>query len=215
MSEIASQCLAATAVWATTVDKMSRAESPAGEGAVVLALSALQIRSTLLRPRLVVMTGDGADVVAAAGGLLFDLATGGWDVTALISRADEERALRVLGVSTLNLEAALSIKAHKPGPRAVLVCPGLYNSDQRVRLRMQSRLGADEVNFLWWDQLINLGPDVPRYPVQHTLSVAAHAFKAQAMASLGVTTVTPGDPESFYCTRPDTGQTLLVAAGDV
>lgn len=135
-----------------------------------------------------------ADVVRFAGGWLFDRVMAGWDVMVLTADPGDWRPLQILGVHPLDLEWALSLPLRGPQPQCVAVDAELYASDERIRDRILEVLdqGRAEVRFWEGDRLdADPGPGT----VQHRLSVAACAFKAQAMAAAD----TP--PVSYHLTE--------------
>lgn len=141
-----------------------------------------------MRYRLDVVAPSVADVVGAAGGWLVDRVMAGWDVTVLISGSyapDELRPLHILGVEIGDLESAMALWERRPHPQTVAVAADLFSSDERVREGVLGALeqGLTEVT-LWgetWPAELDATVDV----VQHELSAAARAFKAQAMTALG------------------------------
>lgn len=152
----------------------------------------------VLRHHLVVITPSMLDAVRFAGGLLFDRVMAGWDVTVFTADHADARPLRILGAHAVDLDAALASPIRTPKPRALAVDADLYASDPRVRKRVLEALdgGLSEVR-IWGDQCPkDLGDLVSS--VQHRLSVAARAFKAQALAAaVDVPVVSIDDTEEF------------------
>src|SRR5215472_8180892 len=135
-----------------------------------------------LKPRLVAIAPGAAEVVRYAGGWLFDKVLSGWDVTVITTQSPDRRPLRILGVGDATLEHALSYPAAGSCCAAIAVSAELYDSDERVR-GVGNEVPAD----------FGTGAD----PVAHRLSVAARAFKAQAMAAAAVCGEGPTDTEVF------------------
>ncbi|MGW0160748.1 hypothetical protein ACWDUN_15690 [Mycobacterium sp. NPDC003323] len=140
-----------------------------------------------MRYRLDVVAPSVAEVVRNAGGWLVDRVMAGWDVTVLISGDGDGdiRPLQILGVEIGDLEAAMQSWEERPHPQTVAVAADLFVSDARVREGVLGALdqGLTEVT-LWgesWPQELDSTVDC----VQHELSAAARAFKAQAMAAAG------------------------------
>ena len=124
-----------------------------------------------------------AAAVRHVGGWLFDRVMAGWDATVLVVGQSDARPLRILGAEVNDLESALACPVAGPRPQAIAVDAGLYGSDGRVRQIVREALdeGATEVRIwgdTWPDDL-----DCGGGPLEHRLSVAARAFKAQAMAA--------------------------------
>lgn len=140
-----------------------------------------------MRYRLDVVAPSVGEVVRNAGGWLVDRVMAGWDVTVLIAGDDDIRPLQILGVETADLETAMQLWEERPHPQTVAVAADLFVSDARVREGVLGALdqGLTEVT-LWgesWPQELDSTVD----NVQHELSAAARAFKAQALAAAGDT----------------------------
>ena len=139
-----------------------------------------------MRYRLDVVSPSVAEVVRNAGGWLVDRVMAGWDVTVLIAGTDGDvRPLQILGVAIGDLETAVQMWEGRPHPQTVAVAADLFVSDARVREGVLGALdqGMTEVT-LWgesWPQELDSTVDF----VQHELSAAARAFKAQARAAAG------------------------------
>ena len=135
-----------------------------------------------MRQRLLVIAPGTVEVVRCAGGWLCDRAMAGWDVTVLTARPAELRPLRILGARAADLGPVLSVPVHGPQPQALAVAAELYGSDRRVRELVRNALadGVSDVQ-LWGD----LDRGVP-----HRLSLAARAFKTQALAAVAADDVT-------------------------
>ncbi|MEU6753652.1 hypothetical protein ABZ914_46130 [Spirillospora sp. NPDC046719] len=150
-----------------------------------------------------------ADAVRCAGGWLFDRVAAGWDVTVLTADHADPRPLRILGARPADLQCALSSPVRGPRPRAIAVCGGLYGSDPRVR-RMVARALDELVEITLWDGTAPAaepagpageGPGEGEW-LPHRLSVAARAFKAQAMAAACVPADAAGATEFFRRREP-------------
>lgn len=150
-----------------------------------------------MRYRLDVVAADVADAVRCAGGWLFDRAMAGWDVTVLVADHPDERPLQILGAQILDLEYALATAGRRPPPRTLAVAADLFDCDPRVREGVLHALdqGATEVT-LWgqtWPAELHASVGL----VQHRLSAAARAFKAQAFVAAGLTPVAIDPMETF------------------
>lgn len=136
-----------------------------------------------LRYRLDVVAANVADVVTYAGGWVFDRVMAGWDVTVLVAGQEDFRPIRILGADIVDLEGALETWAERPRPHTLAVCMDLLESDWRIRRGVLEALDhATEVR-LWgdnWSTELNHTVD----SVEHRLSAAARAFKAQALWAL-------------------------------
>ncbi len=143
-----------------------------------------------LRPRLAALAPSMVEVVRSAGGWLFDQVMAGWDVTVLTSDHSDSRPLQILGARVRDLETTLAMPVLGPCLSAIAVRSDLYDCDARVRRMVRTAFdeGLAEVRF-WGDQRPE-DLDGTDDPVRHRLSVAARAFKAQALAAAAA----PADP---------------------
>jgi hypothetical protein len=138
-----------------------------------------QLSSTMnTRYRLDVIAADAADVIASAGGWLFDRAMSGWDIHLLIAATPSDvRPLQILGIKTEPLE----LVADRPHTHALAVSADMLSAEACVREVVFHALdrGITEVA-LWGD------PWPPEFHqraqhVRHRLSVAARVFKEHAL----------------------------------
>jgi hypothetical protein len=152
-----------------------------------------------MRYRLDVVAPTVLDAVRFAGGWVYDRVMAGWDVTVLISGDDDARPLEILGAEVRDLESVLEAWEERPHPQTVAVAADLFAVDARVREHVLKALdqGATEVT-LWGERLpAELHESVDS--VQHRLSAAARAFKAQALAAANVSAGDIGLSETFRC----------------
>lgn len=137
------------------------------------------------------------DTVRYAGGWLFDRVMAGWDVLVLLAEPGDPRPLRILGARVAGLEAAMTSTVTGPRPHVLAVAARLYDSDERVRrwVRRSVDHGLTEVR-LWGG---HLSPEIEARTgsVRHTLSVAARAFKAQALAAAAAPAAAIDEAELF------------------
>jgi hypothetical protein len=150
-----------------------------------------------VRYRLDIVAADVADVVRFAGGWLFDRAMAGWDVTVLVADHPDERPLQILGAQILDLEYALATVGHRPPPQTLAAAADLFNGDSRVRQGVLQALdqGATEVTL--WGRTWPAELDDSVGLVEHRLSAAAQAFKAQACAAAAISADSIGPVETF------------------
>ncbi|HKT00453.1 MAG TPA: hypothetical protein VJT31_13045 [Rugosimonospora sp.] len=137
------------------------------------------IRPRIRRQRLVVVAPRVVEVVRCTGGWLFDRVMAGWEVTVLIVDHTDTRPLRILGAGVGDLESALAMPPLGPAPQALAVEAGLYESDTRVRRMVRDALDRSVAEVWLWGE----GLSAANGPVRHRLSVAARAFKAQALVA--------------------------------
>jgi hypothetical protein len=150
-----------------------------------------------MRYRLDVVAPSVTAAVMFTGGWLFDRVMAGWDVAVLIADHSDDRPLQILGVETLDLEEELATSGPRPRPHSLAVATDLFGRDSRVRRGVLGALdnGLTEVT-LWgenWPAELDKSID----SVQHRLSAAARAFKAQALAAAAVPNVSVDPIEIF------------------
>lgn len=123
------------------------------------------------------------EAIRSAGGWLFDSAMTGWDVMVLVAEPGDYRPLRILGARAADLEAAVTSPVHGPRPHVLAVDAELVESDVRVRRLVLKSLehGLTEVRV--WGEKWPSDLDSEIGSVRHRLSVAARAFKTQALAA--------------------------------
>ncbi len=150
-----------------------------------------------MRYRLDVVAASVADVVAFAGGWLFDRVMAGWDVTVLVAGEEDVRPIHILGADTLDLETALAMWAERPRPHTLAVSADLFASDPRIRTGVLDALDHGTTEVTLWGE--TWPPELDRTvdSVQHPLSAAARAFKAQALTSLAQPGASVGSTETF------------------
>ncbi len=159
------------------------------------------VMTSPLKKRLAVIAPNLAEVVRYAGGWLFDRVAAGWDATVLTADHADPRPLEILGGHGYDLESALAAPRAGRCLHAIAVEANLYRSDARVR-RMVYRARDEDLT-----ELMVLGdgwPDDPEGaadPLRHRLSMAARAFKAQALAAADIAADTGADVEVFRRTR--------------
>ena len=137
-----------------------------------------------MRYRLDVVAASVADVVTFAGGWVFDRVMAGWDVTVLVGGDEDVRPIHILGADTLDVETALAMWTERPHPQTLAVSADLLGRDARIRAGVLQALDHGTTEVTLWGE--TWPPELDRIvdAVQHPLSAAARAFKAQALASL-------------------------------
>lgn len=160
-----------------------------------------------MRYRLDVVSPTVHDAVRFAGGWVYDRVMAGWDVTVLVGSDEDARPLEILGAGVVNLESVLEGWEQRPPPQTVAVAADLFDRDDRVRRGVLGALeqGATEVTL--WGAPLPAELDSSVDTVEHRLSAAARAFKAQALAAIGVRGEPVDVTETFCC-----GMMLSVAA---
>jgi hypothetical protein len=152
-----------------------------------------------MRYRLDVVAPTVLDAVRFAGGWVYDRVMAGWDVTVLIGDDEDVRPLEILGAEVRDLESVLVSWDDRPHPQTIAVAADLFDRDSRVRQGVLTALeqGATEVTL--WGEGLPAELDESVDSVQHRLSAAARAFKAQALAAANEPEVDVGHTETFRC----------------
>ncbi|MDT7761645.1 MAG: hypothetical protein QOC63_1065 [Mycobacterium sp.] len=152
-----------------------------------------------MRYRLDVVAPTVLDAVRFAGGWVYDRVMAGWDVTVLVGDGEDTRPLEILGAEVLDLESVLASWEDRPHPQTVAVAADLFDRDARVRRGVLEALdqGATEVTL--WGEGLPAELDESVDSVQHQLSAAARAFKAQALAAANDPAADVGRTETFRC----------------
>jgi hypothetical protein len=125
-----------------------------------------------------------AEVVRFTGGWLFDQVMAGWDVTVLNADNADSRPLRILGARSADLESGLTRVVQVPCLQTIALRADLYGRDERIRQLVLATAADNHADIRLWGDPWPAGLDDTAGPVQqHQLSVAARAFKAQALAA--------------------------------
>jgi hypothetical protein len=130
--------------------------------------------------------------VRCAGGWLFDQVLAGWDVTVVTAEQGDPRPLDILGVRARDLESVFAMPVLGPCLQAIAVRTDLYDADERVRRFVLTAAEAGSAEIRLWGELWPADFDGSADSVSHRLSLAARAFKAQAMAAASL----PGEPSA-------------------
>lgn len=155
-----------------------------------------------MKPRLVLLAPNMVDAIRCAGGWVFDRVMAGWDVTVLTANRADARPLRILGAHHVDLEIALWQPVLGLDPQAIAVNAGLYDADERVRHMVRIAIErCAEVRL--WDIPRDADEYVAEHSVQHQLSVAARAFKSQALAAAAAPADAMGTTERFTIGKSD------------
>jgi hypothetical protein len=161
-----------------------------------------------MRYRLDVVAPSVLDAVRYAGGWVVDRVMAGWDVTVLVARLDDVRPLKILGAEVHELETVLSSWEERPHPQTVAVAAELFASDSRVRQGVLLALEQGLTEVTLWGERWPAELKQTIGPVQHELSAAARAFKAQALAAAS-------DPEANLVSYTETFRCGIMAQRSV
>jgi hypothetical protein len=151
------------------------------------------------RYRLHVVAASIADVVTSIGGLIFDRAMAGWDVTVAVPGDVEEgadRALRILGARVATA-AGTESTGSAPRPHVLAVASDVFVANEPVRrLALAARRG-DATEVLLWGRRRPPNLNGRFVPARHRPSAAALLFKSHALAARGSFAGEPTD-EAFF-----------------
>jgi hypothetical protein len=150
----------------------------------VRSARATRADSECLRYRLDVVAVSAADVVASAGGWLYDRVMAGWEVTVLLPHGCDTRSLRILGVRVLDPEARPDLKASTS--QSLAVSAEAFGADARVREKVLESLGDRLTEVALWGDGWPLAVDRTMTRHHHVLSAAARRFKGSALAAAGI-----------------------------
>lgn len=152
------------------------------------------------RRRLSVLAAGGTDVVRGAGGLLYDRATAGWDITVYLAESCDDRPFRILGVMAAPLDDANGVCADPQCPDAIMTSSMLYLENSAVRRYFAEALQNDYTETAIWGG--QCPPDLsPGARIEYRLSAAARAFKSQALFACGLAAKPVESTEIFQSSK--------------
>jgi hypothetical protein len=154
-----------------SVRRLRLADPPAGAPRVIMPV----------RDRVDVIAPNAARVVRFAGGWIFDQVAAGWDVAVHLTDPADARPLLILGAQLVELDRSPALNGFSPLPRILAVDVDLYESEAWVRRWAHEAVRTLTEVWLWGGER-RPARDATR-SVAHQLSLAARAFKAQALAA--------------------------------
>lgn len=125
---------------------------------------------------------------------MFDRVLAGWDAIVLVHNPADALPLRILGANVL----ALGSPTNDVRPDAITLAGALVETDDRIQCGVLEALDRGLAEVMLW------GGDCPSElnrrigSVQHRLSVAARAFKAEALTAASVPAVSIDPIETFH-----------------
>lgn len=147
------------------------------------AVHQLPVR-TCVKPRLTAIAPSLGEIVLNAGGWLFDQVMAGWEVHVITADDPDHRALRILGVRGHHLDHAVSVPLAGSCLEAVAIRTDLYVADERVRRLVMKAAENNNAEIRFWGEAWPDDFDAGSGGVRHDLSLAARAFKAQALKAV-------------------------------
>jgi hypothetical protein len=158
-----------------------------------------------LRYRLDVVGVSAVDVVASAGGWLYDRVMAGWEVTVLLPQGGDirdtrdTRPLRILGVGALDLNSELAATAMDATNQSLAVSAEVFRADVGVRQKVLQALDDRSTEVALWGDGWPLRVNRGMTRVQHVLSAAARVFKGHALAAAGIPCHSVDPTEMLLC----------------
>lgn len=162
-------------------------------------VTAGQAGGECLRYRLDVVAADAVDVVHSAGGWLYDRVMAGWQVTVLLPKRCDIRALRILGVGVLDTESEFVPAAMGSTSQTLAVSAEAFAVDARLRDKVLESLDDRWTEVALWGDGWPLGMDRGLAKAQHLLSAAARRFKGAALTAAGIPCRSVGLTETLLC----------------
>ena len=140
---------------------------------------------------------SAAEAVQYAGGWLFDQVMAGWDVTVVTAEAGDQRPLDILGVRARNFDSVFAAPVLGPCLQSIALRTDLYHDDERVRRLVHAAAEAGRAEIRLWGDVWPEEFDGSGDRVSHRLSLAARAFKAQALAAADLRDAPTAETEVF------------------
>jgi hypothetical protein len=148
-----------------------------------------------------VVAGNIADAVRSIGGLIFDRAMAGWDVSVVVDgdtdRAPDDRPIRILGGRVATRTSDPSYARALLRPHLLAVATDVMVKSDAVRRHVLALANDSETDVLLWGR--HRPTKLPRTFVaaRHQPSAAAHIFKSHALLAGGAQAIPRAD-EGFY-----------------
>jgi hypothetical protein len=138
-----------------------------------------------------VVAASVADVVTAIGGLIFDRAMAGWDVSVVVDGDGvDDRPIRILGGRVTTLSAP-------PRPHTLAVATDVLARSEAVRRMVLDARSDVATEVLLWGRRRPPHLNCKFVPLLHQPSAAAHVFKSHALTAGGAHAVHSAE-EGFY-----------------
>jgi hypothetical protein len=138
------------------------------------------------RYQLHVFAPNIADAVASVGGLIFDRAMAGWDVTVVVDDGDiDDRPVRILGGRVAAAVSGPDRVGSVPRPQTLAVATDVLVKSEQVRRLVLAARTAKASDILLWGRHHPPNLNCRFVPVHHQPSAAAQVFKSHALAAGG------------------------------
>ncbi|GAC68174.1 hypothetical protein [Gordonia soli] len=162
-----------------------------------------------MRYQLDIIGDNVSDLVVHVGGWIYDRVSAGWDVTVLLPGGEDVRPLHILGAGAETLDLyGHGLLCGVRQPQAIAASADLCSRNPWVATVLANALSTGDAEITLWGDHWPSNLDDSREPVSHRLSVAARAFKAQALAAVGESPLAVGKCEVF---RTEVAQHSLIS----
>ena len=139
------------------------------------------------------------DAVRSIGGLIFDRAMAGWEVSVVIDgdTVVDDRPLRILGARMAKRRSDPNCARVLPGPDLLAVATDVIVKSDAMRRQVLAMGDDNQADVLLWGRHRPTNMSRTFVAVRHRPSAAARVFKSQALAA-GGTQAIQGCDEAFY-----------------
>jgi hypothetical protein len=148
-----------------------------------------------------VLAANVTDAVMSIGGLIFDRAMDGWDVSVVVEadadRGVDDRPIRILGGKVAGAARGQDRPLMLPRPHMLAVATDVLVTSEAVRQRVLAAASDNATSVLFWGRHHPPGLNCRLVPVRHRPSAAAQVFKFHAVAASGASAMRQAD-EGFY-----------------
>jgi hypothetical protein len=144
-----------------------------------------------------VVAANVADAVRSIGGLIFDRAMAGWQVSVVVDGDADDRPLRILGARVAKRLSDLNHARVLPRPHLLAVATDVMVKSDAVRRHVLEIGDDNQTEVLLWGRHHPTNLSRTFVAVRHHPSAAAHLFKSHALAAGGLQAMQRAD-EGFY-----------------
>lgn len=135
-----------------------------------------------MKYQLDIISDNVSDLVLHAGGWIYDRVTAGWEVTVTLPLGADPRPVRILGAAPTVLDVTgHHLRACRP---AIATSVDFCRRNDELAKVLEAA-ARDEIEVTLWGEVGFEIDSTASVPVSHQLSVAARAFKRQALTACG------------------------------
>jgi hypothetical protein len=143
-----------------------------------------------------VVAANIADAVLSIGGLIYDRAMAGWEVSVVVyGDGVDDRPLRILGARVTSRLSGANHARVLPRPHLLAVATDVMIKSDAVRRQVLER--DDHTEVLLWGRHHPTNFSRRCVDIRHQPSAAARLFKMQALIAVGAQAIPKAD-EGFY-----------------